>query len=393
MIAAYKRPVVRLPNMSTPIPGLWLPAHQQHVLVTLAHVDRTIEAVGNMLYDYLKPPGPLFLTNVNADGVSLVKVIGIAPLPVGVPSLVADALTQLRAAIEHTLYAEVLTGLDRDPTTDEARSIEMPAVTKPEHLSAWFNHKHRKSVPPLLAGSDLANRIKDLQPFNRRDADAHPLRLLVSHTNLAKHRTPAVAATRLGAVVPDEQRSDRSLLTRAGTTALSVGDILASGPIDVPQGLSIWPSVGIERPHTNDWHVLMHELREIEHWVRTVAVPMLVTGRHDVEPLPPHIDMSVGYSDFGALVAAAEATPAAVRAEHRIAAHSARPDLVGMLAMYAKQQGAPVSVEEIEQWAASLTDAEIVNRVTTMGELVTKPELLLTWLDQVIAEVMSSGGT
>lgn len=38
----------------------WLPAHQLHVALTLAHVDDLIARAGEILHDYLKP-GPLEL--------------------------------------------------------------------------------------------------------------------------------------------------------------------------------------------------------------------------------------------------------------------------------------------------------------------------------------------
>lgn len=96
-----------LPVMSTSaVHCAWLPDHQLHVAPTLAHVDQLIAHISRIVHDYTDQ-GPLTLAEtVQGDRMHL-KVTAVAPIPEVLPRLVADALTQLRAALEHTLYAEV----------------------------------------------------------------------------------------------------------------------------------------------------------------------------------------------------------------------------------------------------------------------------------------------
>jgi hypothetical protein len=82
--------------------GSWLPDHQLHVVETLAHVDHTIERLLRLTHDYTERGTITFAEVSNGDRVD-VMVREIAPLPQAIPRLVADALAQLRAALEHTV--------------------------------------------------------------------------------------------------------------------------------------------------------------------------------------------------------------------------------------------------------------------------------------------------
>jgi hypothetical protein len=65
--------------MTRPSDLSWLPSHQHHVMYTLAHADRHIENVADLLFDYTKRSA-LELTNV-ADGDHVhVTVAAVAPL-------------------------------------------------------------------------------------------------------------------------------------------------------------------------------------------------------------------------------------------------------------------------------------------------------------------------
>jgi hypothetical protein len=100
----------------------WLPDHQLHVVETLAHVDHTIERLLRLTHDYTEH-GTITFAEVNKGDRVDVVVQEVAPLPQAIPRLVADALTQLRAALEHTLYAEVEAALGRPLTEEEAKSV------------------------------------------------------------------------------------------------------------------------------------------------------------------------------------------------------------------------------------------------------------------------------
>lgn len=335
--------------MDLPRRGLaWPPEHQIHAAYTLAHADSLIARVGELLHDYLER-GPFSLENVTDGKVSKVLVKAVAPLPAAAARYAADAMTQLRAVIEHVIFAEVEYALGRKLTDDEERAIEMPALASEAKFAEWLKNKRRRTLPPLRDGEPLVDRLRLLQPYQRRDFDEHPMRVLAEHTNLAKHRTPAVVTTRLGRVVLD--RATPSITTMPGGPVRD-GDVLATGPADVRVPVTVWPEVSIQRPHTGTWHIVMKELGWLEEWVRTTAVPYLIAGTRDVAQLPPGLDITVGHSDVRVALSAASGQPALKRSERRIMAATARQGLTETLALHRVR----VDPEVIRAWLDGLSD-------------------------------------
>lgn len=339
-----------------PIPDTtWLPEHQHHVAYTLAHADSLIERVGVLLYDYLTTD--VFGLETVPDGeLAHVKITRVEPLPTAVARTAADALTQLRAAVEHTLFAEVVHRIGRALTDDESRRIEVPACLTADEFAKWTKGRRRQELDPLHEGAPLLSRLRDLQPFQRRDSAEHPLKVLTEHTNLAKHRTPSVATTRLGAVIPDHEAPN--LIVPGDSRPIAAGDVIATGPLYERVPISIWPTVSIRRPHTRTWHVVMKELGQIEEWARTIAVPHLILGRSDVDPLPPQLDTSVGHDDFASALQTSGSESAAERSMTRIQATMARESLVETLAL---DRTSP-DVSMLREWVTSLDDAQALER-------------------------------
>ncbi|MPY60962.1 hypothetical protein FNH08_28620 [Streptomyces spongiae] len=241
----------------------------------------------------------------------------------------------------------------------------------------------------MNVGTPLAQRIERLQPFQRRNPDEHPLRLLAVYTNVAKHRAPAVAATRLGAVHPDDPRSGLTvaLPLRHGPQPgdglpLREGDLLASAPRGARIPFSVWPTVSLQRPHTGWWAIAANELELLEEWVRTVAVPVLVTGRHEVSPLPPHLDITVGHRDMRAALAMAGRTPAVVRSRDRIAAATGRAGLVEFLAFFPERPEA----ETVRAWLDSLDDTQVVEHVLHLRTVSGRPRELIEAGGELVIE-------
>lgn len=344
----------------------WLPAHQLHVALTLAHVDALLARTGELLHDYLKL-GPLQLENVPDGDLAHIRVVAVAPLPAAVARYAADALTQLRAALEHTVFAEVEHQLGRSLAEDEGRRLAMPAVTSSAAFAAWLAGRRRPLLPPLREGGELAERIHSLQPFHVQDVDGHPLRVLVEHTNRAKHRTPAVAATRLGAVYANHWTVEQQLAatrTQGSDDRLEPGQILYSGPRYQREELSIWPKVSIQRPHTGTWHVVMNELGALAEWVRLIAVPRLVTGTDDVEALPPQLDITMGHVDVHAALTLAGAVPAHERESRRIQAATAREGLLELAA--AELQ--PAAAAALTMWLRVAADDQVLQMQDRLAE-------------------------
>ncbi|MEW2488238.1 hypothetical protein [Streptomyces sp. NPDC048411] len=368
----------------------WLPDHQLHVAATLAHVDQTLDRVIRMIHAYTTAQDPLSLKTVVDGHQAHAVVTAIAPLPEAIPRLVADALTQLRAALEHTVYAEVEHLLARPLMAEEARSIEMPASTSPADFESWLNHRRRRALPPLQPGAPVAQRIRALQPFNRRASDEHPLKILVEYTNLAKHRRPAVAAARLGAVYPDAphpglvvvQPLERRPQPGSGQP-LHVGDTLATGPRGEYIPLSIITTVSLQRPHTGVWNIAVKELESLEDWVRTTAIPMLVTGGRDVAPLPPQLDISTGHDDLRTALPRAGVLSATERGGHRLQAEVARADLAEFLVPLV---GSDTS-GTIDAWVSTLTDDVARERIDHLIRARRSPHEALRVTEQLLAEL------
>jgi hypothetical protein len=342
----------------------WLPDHQQHVAYSLAHADDLIERAGRIALEYTRQD-TVTLDDIVAGETVAMTVTGVAPLPQAVVRLASDALNQLRSTLEHVLYAEVEHRAEAPLTREQARSVEMPCTLSADKLQEWATKRPRRDVGVLQPGTDLYRRIADLQPFQRRDSEAHPLKVLVEHTNHSKHRTPSVAATLVGALIPD-QPSDDIQVTKPPGRPIQVGDVLLRLPVGRVATGNLFPKISILRPHTQTWHILIHELRDLESWVRRIALPVLIAGTTDVCPLPPHLDITVGYANIRKALTAADPTPAADRLNRLIHAEIAREKLPGILGMH--PHGAPHG-QALTAWAATLGDDETIQRFENLHRL------------------------
>ncbi|MFC0039556.1 hypothetical protein [Actinomadura rayongensis] len=359
----------------------WIPEHQQHAAYSLAHADNLIERAGRLVLEHTRK-GTVTLDDVVSGTTVALTVTGVAPLPQAVARLTSDALNQLRSTLEHVLYAEVEHRVEVPLTNEQARSLEIPATLAADKLRDWATRKPRKEIAVLQPETDLYRRIAHLQPFQRRDSDAHPLKVLAEYTNHSKHRAPAVAAVQVGATIPD-QPSDGFQVVEPPGHPIQVGDILARGPVGRISTGSLFPKVSILRPHSRTWHILIHELRDLESWVRRIALPMLITGTTEVDPLPPHLDITVGHADFGTALAAADPVPAADRLDEILKAGIAREALPDLLRTHpdGAQHGQALSA-----WAASLSDDEAVQKLERLKNC--DPRTLNTVVRTMIDEAL-----
>jgi hypothetical protein len=353
----------------------------------LAHADELIDIAGNVLFDYLQP-GPLQFETVVGDGLAHVVIAAVHPLPLAVARYTADALTTLRAAIEHTLYAEVEDRLGRSLVGAERQAVEMPACTTAEDFSAWLKNRGRSKLVPF-ADRELVKRIEDLQPFQMRDPDDHPMRVLAEHTNFSKHRAPAIANTRLGRVTPHTRYASLNLPSIGdGGQPIAAGDVIATGPEHLQVPLDIWPQVSIQRPHTGSWRVLLKELEWLEEWVRKAAVPILVTGSSSgVDALPPQFDTMIGHKDIRAALSSAGTVPAVARSLRRIGAAIARDGMVETLALHTYRPERRL----LKDWAYGLSDDEILERHGRLAPALNNPQRLDAVVMALIREAVDAG--
>lgn len=340
----------------------WLPDHQLGVVTTLSHADELIGQVSDLLFIYQTRPGGIIEYEEQLGFPNTRTVVTrIVPMPRKIPLLVADALVALRAALEYALFAEVEF---RDGPLDEkaAKQVEIPASRKAEDFAAWAKGRTRNGPASLRPGTELVKRIEGLQPFNRKDAEDHPLARLVLHTNHAKHRTPTVTAVRIAAMYQEHQRprSIRDLPPRP-EEPLRAGDVIAETPAGTQVPAAIFPTIGVNRPGTDRWPILMTELDEISSWVRTQAVPRLVTGVDPPQPpLPTRYEISIGHDDERDAIAAGSSLSASERHRQRLNAAAVRVDLVDTID---QMDGSP-GAEQISAWLRHLTDEEVLGRMS-----------------------------
>ncbi|WP_145942230.1 hypothetical protein [Corynebacterium glyciniphilum] len=341
----------------------WLPDRHLGVAATLSHADELIGQVCDLLSGYhTQPDGIIRLREVPIGDISRTTVTGIAPIPRKVPLLVADALVALRAALEHTLFTEVEHLHSARLEEKAARLIEIPAADTYESFQEWLKKRARNGPASLRAGDVLTKRIEGLQPYQRTvNPHEHPLARLVLHTNHAKHRTPTITAVRLAAMYPDDQ-APRTVqeIPRRPEQPLRINDVIAETPIGAQHAFTLFPTVGINRPGSDRWPVLVKELDEIARWVRTQAVPRLITGTEPPKPhLPARYEMDVGHDDERAAVAAGSTVTAAEHHLERLNASIAREGLYDILGHL---DGAPTS-EQISAWLKQLSDNQVLKQM------------------------------
>ncbi|MGW9632033.1 hypothetical protein ACWGST_15145 [Agromyces sp. NPDC055520] len=347
--------------------GSWLPEHQEHAFFTSAHIDGLINNLSAALERYQRDE-PVQLARRFTETEEQVVLAGIRPLPEAAARLFADALNQARNSIEHALFAEVRHRLNRPLTLDESRALEIPAFDKPEKFEQWAKNKHRLSLGLFAPGDDIYERVLRLQPFQRQDHHHHPLRLLAEHTNFAKHREPTVALTRVARFDLDSKMTSRPPGER---DVAEVGDVLAAVPIGTHELLSVWPEVAVQRPHTGEWQTLMREAGEIADWVRRQALPILIAGETDLPPIPPALDITVGYDSTDAAWRSARETSAAKRMQNRIGGEQLR---VNILEMMVGQFG-PESRRTFATWLDGMDDETVMGTFWDVLQLASRGDL------------------
>ena len=367
----------------------WLPDRHLPVAATLAHADQLFSRLTEVLFAYqAAPAGTIGLAEVRHGSVTRTTVTSVVSLPRAVPLLAADVLTTLRAAVEHTLYAEVEHSNRRPLTEAEARSVEMPAALTADDFGRWVAGRAKRAPKPLQSGSALLERVRALQPYQRQTSPGeHPMALLAAHSNVVKHRMPAVAALRLAMIRPDAGTllDPRVKIPNPVEGPLTVGDVLAETPVGVRVPVDLFPTVGLNRPGTDRWPVLVKELDDIARWVRTQAVPILITGTADVDPLPASFAIDQGHDDERAAIGAGSYVTAEERYKLRIGAAVVRVDLPELLA----QRPDHPDRELIDRWVDNLADDELLERMSRLraGYSAVAVTRNIRVIDQMLEEV------
>lgn len=343
----------------------WLPDRHLGVVATLAHADDVIAHAADLLFDYQsQPDGIIRLKEIPVVTYSETVVTGMAPIPRKVPLLVADALVSLRNAIEHTIFGEI-EFLDGTLDQKAARLVEMPAADTFDNFERWIKSREKNGPPSLRRGSEMLRRIDALQPYQRtNDPHDHPMALLASHTNHSKHRAPAITAVRLAAIHREGQ-SPPSLgdVVRLPEAPLRAGDVIARTPKGMRVPVALFPTIGINRPGTDRWPVLMNELEELATWVRTQAVPRLINGEPlPSRPLPVNYEIARGHDDERLALSSGTMQSATQRHQERLQSTIVRQSMSETLA---SMPDAP-SIEQITAWFESLDDRAVLAKMARL---------------------------
>lgn len=352
----------------------WLPDDQLHVAETLAYVDALIERAGNIHYAHLDA-GALDFEDVVDGDTTTVTIKSVRPIPAALGRVFADILNQLRAAVEHVLLVEVARDMGRELTGAEESAIEMPTSMTSDALLRWAANSRRKTLTTLHVGRPTYRRVEQLMPLQRRVPDDHPMRVLARHTNSAKHRTPVVAAALVGKVVADFGDPRLTPAPRR-TTPAQVGDVVATAPTGAVVLTSIWPQISVQRPNDHTWRVLMYEIRDLEAWVRRVAIPILVTGDTHVPVIRPRFDVTEPIADLRSAMAAAPAQTAMDSDDRRIRAVSARISLADTIVL-STDIGPP---EQVSGWVRLLSDEDVLRYTDRLIEARHSDQMQQLWV-------------
>lgn len=339
----------------------WLPGRHLGVAASLAHADELIGEVCTALFPY-QTSGIVNTREERDGGVSRLVVDEVIPVPRRVPLLVSDVLVTLRAAIEHLLFAEI-EFLEGPLGAGAARLVEMPACEAHDAFDGWLKKQSRKRPTNLREGTELVRRIRALQPFQRvQNPSNHPLARLTRHTNWSKHRTPALTVASIPLVVEANETPSLADAQRPNVPA-NIGDVLVERPTGDTSPYEVYGSIGINVPGTDSWPVLVEELDDISRWVRTQAVPMLITGETGRQTdLPPRYDIGAAVEDERAALADGTESSAAEHYNRRLMGIYAR---MSLLTVFQDVDHAPAD-GAVEKWISNLSDDEAIRTVHRM---------------------------
>lgn len=339
----------------------WIPEHHLSVVATLAHANSLTEDISRLLSSIGESDGGFVsLERRTEGGVQHLVVDELFPLPRKLPLLVSDVLAALRSAIEHAIYAEVVQLNDGALAGNQVRTVEMPACKSAASFEDWVRHKVRRTVVGLQSGATLLQRIEKLQPYHLDDPQEHPLKRLVDLSNASKHRAPALTSVFIPVVMAeDEYPQAFSDLPRRQEKPLEVGDILFTTPVGGLREVKTFSMIGINRPGSNSWPVLLRELGELTEWTRNTAIPILLTGSIDVTtPIPASYDYAAGHRDEREAFENGSWMTAEQRSQLHAKALSVRMDLPGLV----RKVDPSLSEAHIEQWVTTLNDSEVLRR-------------------------------
>ena len=247
------------------------------------HSEPVVDAVGvrakvalelllqldDLLHDYLDSDPITLQRQAQPDGETVAIALRVtrAP-PVMLSLLVGEVVHQLRSALDHLAY-----GLVRAAGNTPTRSTAFPVLTA------------RPESPLKVHGGvtvQALSAIEQLEPYQRRDAEAHPLHVLNTLWNIDKHRhlhLTALQATNTSAFLGP---SDGSALVggQFHTRVVGDGDVIAAfrfqgGEIDPDLALTASGSTLVALGEAGPWAAGQPVQTLLEHLHQHVALVVL----------------------------------------------------------------------------------------------------------------------
>jgi hypothetical protein len=171
---------------------------------------------------------------------NLIELRAVLPAPPMLISLVlGDAVHNLRSALDHTVFAAVMSNPERPPDTPNVRTM-FPVSDSPQGFADQLKRGRLRGLP------GRAIRVVDsLQPYHRRNLDPdntrHPLFILDHLENIDKHRRLTLCAC-VGTSGQTRLKFDNGPQdVRIAHKRVYDGDVLARFPRPTPEqgGLNV----------------------------------------------------------------------------------------------------------------------------------------------------------
>lgn len=152
-----------------------------------------------------------------------------APIPERWGVLLGDVLTNLRAALDHAMWAAVY---QHSGPPARPQVVQFPIVGEAARMTGY-----RKDLQPLVSPG-VWDLVEAVQPHHLDDPQRHPLETLRWASNIDKHRFPHVVARAFQTIGPILVRSAgrtlRVLSEEWNPGHVEVGDVVAAATLRRP---------------------------------------------------------------------------------------------------------------------------------------------------------------
>lgn len=169
--------------MTEPLPAVFDPIAFEIRLVEarLDRADQHVQKFGEIWDDYLDTRPHRLEHTAETDGVLVVRLRRIRPLPVELSVVFGELLYELRAALDNCLYAVAVLVSGENPPPSAAR-LEWPIRETP---TEWKNQASRyRDLPPVIQDA-----LEKVQPYQAKRPGWNSLAILHELARVDRHRS------------------------------------------------------------------------------------------------------------------------------------------------------------------------------------------------------------